>query len=208
MLSALATVMILHWVVLVTPGANVLLISQLAAGGDKRGAIYASLGVCTVAFVWAALAILGLNAIFTAVPQLRIAVQIAGGMYLIYVAVRLWRSGTATDPTATQSLKAWPAFRMGFLTNMTNPKSALFFGSVFATALPPEPSAIILMTAVALIVFNALVWHFFLALAFSHPSVQAGYARQRVTLNRIASAIVGALGARLLIGSLNEARAA
>jgi threonine efflux protein len=208
MLSALATVMILHWVVLVTPGANVLLISQLAAGGDKRGAIYASLGVCTVAFVWAALAILGLNAIFTAVPQLRIAVQIAGGMYLIYVAVRLWRSGTATDSKATQSLKAWPAFRMGFLTNITNPKSALFFGSVFATALPPEPGAIILMAAVALIVFNALVWHFFLALAFSHPRVQAGYARQRATLNRIASAIVGALGARLLTGSLNEARAA
>jgi threonine efflux protein len=206
MLSTLTTVMLLHWVVLVTPGVNVLLISQLAAKGDRRGAVYASLGVCTVTLVWAALAILGLNAIFAAVPQLRIAIQIAGGMYLIYLAIRLWRSGQTTDSNATQSLRAWSAFRKGFFTNITNPKSALFFGSVFATALPHEPSMMVSMTAVALVVFNALVWHLFLALAFSLSSVQAGYARQRVTLNRIASAIVGALGARLLINSLNEAR--
>jgi threonine efflux protein len=206
MLASLVTVIILHWVVLVTPGANVLLISQLAASGDKRGAMYASLGVCTVTFLWATLAILGVNALFAAVPQLRIAVQIAGGVYLVYMAIRLWRSGHSADGTKTQSLEPWPAFQMGFLTNITNPKSALFFGSVFAAALPHDASAMIWAVAVALVVVNALVWHFFLALAFSHPRVQAGYARQRQRLNRIAAAIVGAMGARLLIASIDEVR--
>jgi threonine efflux protein len=208
MFAALATMMILHWFVLVTPGANVLLISQLAASGDKRGAIYASLGVCTVTLVWAALAILGLSAIFAAVPQVRIVVQIAGGAYLIYVAVRLWHTRRATDGKSAQTLGAWPAFRMGFLTNITNPKSALFFGSVFATTLPYGSGNAVLATAVFLVVFNALVWHFFLALVFSRPRLQASYARQRVALNRIASVIVGVFGARLLIGTLNEARSA
>ncbi len=206
MFTALATVMLLHWVVLITPGANVLLISQLAASGHKRGAIFASLGVSTVTLVWATLAILGLNAVFAAVPQLRIAVQIAGGVYLLYVATRLWRSGHSDDSNGTTALAAWPAYRLGFLTNITNPKSALFFASVFATALPHEPSAAVLIFATALVVFNALVWHLLLALAFSHPRVQAGYAKQRTRLNRIAAAIVGSIGGRLLIASLDEAR--
>jgi threonine efflux protein len=205
-LTAFVTVMILHWVVLVTPGANVLLISQLAASGDKRGAMYASLGVCTVTFVWATLAILGVNALFAAVPQLRIAVQIAGGAYLVYVAIRLWQSGQSAAGRTTQSLEPWPAFRMGFLTNITNPKSALFFGSVFGTALPHDSGAMVWTVAVVLVVINALVWHFLLALAFSHPRVQAGYARPRQWLNRIAATIVGAMGSRLLIASLDEVR--
>ncbi len=208
MFSAFATVMVLHWVVLITPGANVLLISQLAASGHKRGAMFASLGVCTVTLVWATLALLGLSAVFSAVPQLRIAVQIAGGAYLIYVATKLWRSGEAAGSSRATALAAWPAYRLGFLTNITNPKSALFFGSVFATALPHEPSTTVLIAAVALVVFNALLWHFFLALAFSHPRVQAGYARQRKLLNRFASTIVGVIGARLLAVSIDEARRA
>ncbi|MGL5004537.1 MAG: LysE family transporter [Casimicrobium sp.] len=206
MFTALATVMVLHWVVLVTPGANVLLISQLAASGHKRGAFYASLGVCTVTFVWAALAILGLSAVFSAVPKLRIAVQIAGGAYLIYVATRLWRAGQSGGSKDARKLAAWPAYRLGFLTNITNPKSALFFASVFATALPHDANATVLIVATALVVINALIWHLFLALAFSHPRVQAGYAKQRTWLNRIAAAIVGAMGSRLLIASLDEAR--
>lgn len=205
--TALTTVIILHCGVLITPGANVLLISQLAANGHKRGAMFASLGVCTVTFIWATLAILGLNTVFSAVPELRIVVQIVGGAYLIYVAIKLWRSGDVTGNRQTSALAAWPAYRLGFLTNITNPKSALFFASVFATALPPAPSAAVLIVATALVVFNALVWHVFLALAFSHPRLQAGYARQRKILGQIASVIVGALGTRLLIGSLNEARA-
>jgi threonine efflux protein len=206
MLTTLFTVMILHWVVLVTPGANVLLISQLAASGQKRSAVFASFGVCTVTFVWAALAILGLNAIFAAVPQLRMAVQIIGGLYLIYVATKLWRSGDSQSGQSVNSMTDVAAFRLGFLTNITNPKSALFFGSVFATSLPANPSYGLLIVAVALVFLNAIVWHLFLALAFSHPRVQAGYARRRKWFNRVAGAIVGAMGARLVLSSIDEAR--
>ena len=208
MIETLTTIFILHWVVLITPGANVLLISQLAASGHKRGAVFASFGVCTVTLMWATLAILGLNAVFNVVPQLRFAVQTAGGLYLIYIAIRLWRSGSVAARSDAAAIDAWAAFRLGFLTNITNPKSALFFASVFATALPKETSATLMAIAVAVVVLNALIWHFFLALAFSHPRVQAGYARQRKLLSRVASSIVGVIGVRLLVTTASEMRSA
>ena len=206
MLTTLLTVAILHWLVLVTPGPNVILISQLAASGHRGSACIASIGISFVAVTWAILAILGVNALFVAHSQLRMAVQIAGGIYLCYVAFKLWRSGIAVGQQHSAHIAPWIAFRLGFLTNITNPKAALFFGSVFATALPGEANASLLITAVALVFLNALVWHTFLAFAFSHPRVQAGYDRQRKLLNRGASLIVGAYGLRLFVATADEAR--
>ncbi len=206
MLTTLLTVALLHWAVLVTPGANVLLVSQLAASGHRRSACYASLGITIVAVTWALLAILGVNALFAALPTLRLALQVAGGLYLCYVGVRLWRSGTSANGQQSEPLAPWAAFRLGFLTNIMNPKSALFFGSVFATALPQEPGASLLAAATALVFVNALCWHLFLAVAFSHPRVQAAYARQQRLLNRVAGALVGAFGLRLLFATVSEVR--
>ena len=206
MLATLLAVSLLHWVVLVTPGANVLLVSQLAASGHRRAACFAALGVTAVAVVWSALAVLGVNAVFAAHPRLRLALQVAGGLYLCYVAVRLWRSGSGSVSRSSTALSGAAALRLGFLTNIMNPKSALFFGSVFATSLPAEPSSGLLFAVVALVFANALCWHMFLALAFSHHRVQAVYAQQRKWLTRLAAALVGAFGLRLLGASFREDR--
>lgn len=97
MLSTLLAVALLHWVVLITPGANFLVVSSLAANGSRMSACFAALGVTVVAGIWSSFAVLGVNAIFAAHPYLRSALQIAGGLYLLYVAVRLWRAGGSGD---------------------------------------------------------------------------------------------------------------
>lgn len=207
MLTYLVAIAVMHWVVLVTPGANVLVVSQLAISGHRRAACFAALGVTVVAVFWAVLAVLGVHAVFSAHPRLRAILQVTGGLYLCYVAVRLWRSGVSEQQMSQSSFAPFAAFRLGFLTNILNPKSALFFGSVFATALPAEPSTVLLAASVAVVFVNALVWHLFLALAFSQPKVQAAYALQRNVLTRVASALVCAFGVRLLLSTLAESRA-
>ena len=77
MLSTLLAIALLHWVVLMTPGANVLVVSNLAASGSRRAAVYAALGVTFVAGIWSSLAVLGVSAVFAAHPFLRMAVQVA-----------------------------------------------------------------------------------------------------------------------------------
>jgi threonine efflux protein len=120
--------------------------------------------------------------------------------------VRLWKSGVNVADAAGIRMSPAAAFRLGFLTNIMNPKSALFFGSVFATALPLQPSSELLAAAVAVVVVNALFWHMLLAIAFSHRLVQAMYARQRLIISRIAGALVGVFGLRLLFAVASEAR--
>jgi threonine/homoserine/homoserine lactone efflux protein len=64
----------------------------------------------------------------------------------------------------------------------------------------------LLAAAVAMVYVNALIWHLALALGFSHPSVRAVYENQRRHLNRLAGAIVGAFGLRLLVATAQEMR--
>lgn len=206
MLTILLTVALLHWLVLITPGANILLISQLAASGHRSSACYASVGISVVAVTWALLAIFGVQSLFAMHPGLRLAMQIMGGLYLCHVAFKLWHVGSLPGANPSGQIAPWAAFRLGLLTNITNPKAALFFGSVFVAALPVDPD-MPLLPAVAMLVFaNALVWHIFLALALSHRVVQAGYARQHKLLSRVCASIVGAYGLRLLVAAANESR--
>ncbi len=183
-----------------------LLVTQLAASGHRSSAVYASLGISFVAVTWALLAILGVNALFSAHPTIRLALQVAGALYLCYVAVRLWRSGASPSEPRAVHLRAWPAFRLGVITNLLNPKSALFFGSVFTTALPAQHSPSLLVASIAVVFANVLTWHTLLALAFSRPEVQSAYSRNRQLLNRVAGSVVGAFGLRLLASTAAEVR--
>ena len=207
MLLTLLFIAALHWIVLVTPGANVLVVSQLAASGHRAAACFAGLGVAVVAAIWSLLAILGVNAVFAAHPGLRLGVQVAGGVYLCYVAFKLWRSGLVPAGSQPANVSAWQAFRTGFLTNVMNPKSALFFGSVFATALPADTTSTLSIAAVVLVFITSLIWHTLLAFAFSHRWMQAGYARHARVVSRLAAALVGAFGLRFLFTAAGEARA-
>lgn len=206
MISTLFTIFCLHVAAMMTPGANVLLISQLAASDRSRSAAFAALGVTVGAAIWATCAVLGINAIFQAFPWLHLALQVTGGLYLLYVASRLWRSGGMELNGSAPYVSSTAAFRLGFLTNITNPKSALFFGSVFAASFPVTPSPILQVAAVTMIVINALCWHSLLAYFFSRSRIRAAYSRASRISNRIASVAVGALGLSLLVVSLREAR--
>lgn len=206
MLTTLFAIWLLHLAALVTPGANVILVSQLAASDRTRSALFAALGVTAGAAMWSSAAVLGVNAVFEAFPRFRIALQVAGAIYLLYLANRLWRSPATPDTDQSRSMSARSAFRLGLLTNATNPKSALFFGSIFSASLPAQPSPLLLWSAVAMVVFNALCWHALLAFLFSRRRVRSAYSSKQRLLNRAAGSLAGALGLGLLLSSIREAR--
>jgi threonine efflux protein len=204
--STLLAIALLHWVALITPGPNTLVVSNLAAADSRQTAVCAAIGITVVAGIWSALAALGINAVFGAHQTLRTIVQAAGAVYLLYLGLRFWRSSADSSGTSQLQRSPFAAFRLGFLTNVMNPKSVLFFSSVFATALPTNPSTILVASSVALAIANAFVWHMILALAFSHRRVQAAYARSRKAIGRIAGVLVGAFGLRLLITAASQCR--
>jgi threonine efflux protein len=204
MLQSLLAIAVLHWAVLVIPGFNFVLIGQLAAGGSRREAMSAVAGMTMATLAWASLAVAGVGVVFTAQPSVRLAAQFAGGVYLLYLAFKLWRAGSQVTASAPPVLGSVAAFRAGFTTSALNPKIALFYGSVFSTSLPPDPSLIMVMLAVLLVFANSVVWHSSLALLLSSPNVQRAYLRHNAALNKLSGALVGIYGARLIAATAIE----
>jgi len=198
MLSSLATIAVLHWAVLLVPGFNFVLIGQLAAGGSRDRALAAVGGMTLGTLCCALLAVLGVGVVFAAHPALRLGVQVAGGLYLLQLAWKLWRAGAPQAAADATGLSRVAAFRVGFTTSMLNPKIALFYGSVFATAMPPNPSVLLSAAAVALVFGNSVLWHVGLAWALSQRAVQQAWLRHARAFNRGSAVVVGAYGARLL----------
>ena len=106
MVAALLAIALLHWAVLLVPGFNFVLIGQLAAGGSRRAAWAAVVGMTTGTLVWATLAVAGVGAVFAAHPALRLVAQWLGGLYLLVLAWGLWRAGGAAPAAATSSSRA------------------------------------------------------------------------------------------------------
>lgn len=206
MLPSLITIALLHWAVLLVPGFNFVLLGQLAAGQGRAPALSAVAGMTTATLAWASLAVLGVGVVFSAHPALRQVVQVAGGLYLLHLAYKLWRSGAATASQSPVSLGNLAAFRVGFLTSALNPKIALFYGSVFATSLPQSPSWMYVASAVGVVCLNSIIWHTSLAFVLSHKAVQQAYLRNFAQLTKASAAVVGVFGVRLLVGTAQELR--
>lgn len=122
------------FVVNLTPGVDMVftLVSTLR-GGVKAG-LTAAAGICTGCIVHTAAAALGLAALLATSSAAFAAIKWAGAAYLLWLAVGMLRAGLAgthathaTAPVAGPATSAWSTFRQGFLTNVLNPKVALFF---------------------------------------------------------------------------------
>ena len=207
MLASLLAIAVLHWAILVIPGFNFILVGQLAAGDSRKAAMSAVAGMTMATLVWAVLAVAGVGLVFAAHPALRLAAQVVGGLYLLNLAWKLWRTGEIASAAGPKVMEAAAAFRVGFTTSALNPKIALFYGSVFVTAMPSDPSHAMVVAAVLLVYANSVVWHASLALLLSRPGVQRAYLQHNRMLNRISALLVGAYGAKLLGAAVQEIRA-
>ena len=168
------------------------------SGGRGHG-LATGWGLAAMAAIWTTTALLGLEAVFILFPWAYVALKTAGALYLIWIAIGMFRQ--ASEPLAA-SLSPAPrrrAFVAGMLGNLANPKSVIFAASVLLVIFPAGLTG----TEKALIVLNhltvELVAYSLFALALSTPPARDGYLRLKPVLDRIAAAVLGALGLRLLI---------
>jgi threonine/homoserine/homoserine lactone efflux protein len=95
--------------------------------------------------VFATAALLGLHVILTSAPSIYLALKIIGAIYLIYLATRLWKGASA--PLETPGLirdrlvSQRKSLILGFVTQLSNPKTAIVYASIFTALVPEIPSA-------------------------------------------------------------------
>ncbi len=108
-----------------TPGADMMFTLATGITGGPKASLAAAVGISAGVLVHVALAAAGLAVLLLAYPAAYDAIRYIGAAYLMWLAIQSWRAGSTVGGTGG-SAGMWRAFRRGFLTNILNPKVALF----------------------------------------------------------------------------------
>jgi threonine/homoserine/homoserine lactone efflux protein len=185
----------------ISPGPSFVLVARTAIAVSRLDGVGAALGMGLGASIFAAGALLGLQAVLTSVPSVYIGIKIIGGLYLLYLAVRLWRSASETltiadaphDPQST----VLRSFFLGLATQLSNPKTAVVYASIFAAMLPSGQTWSSTFVIVPMIFAIETGWYALVAIAFSAERPRNRYLRSKRWIDRSAGAVMGLLGLRL-----------
>jgi threonine/homoserine/homoserine lactone efflux protein len=183
-----------------TPGPDMLYVAARGAGEGRAAGVVSALGIGVGTLVHIAVVAAGLAAILNAVPAAYLGLRLGGAAYLIYLGVRALRArpGTATEPPAPASLGA--IFRQGVLTNVLNPKVALFFLAFLPQFVDPSRGSTALQVVALGLLFDTTGTIVNLAVAMGSSRAAARLrrpGRAGQMLQRVTGGIFIALGLRL-----------
>ncbi|GLS22604.1 threonine transporter [Labrys miyagiensis] len=193
-----------------SPGPSFVVVSRIAVAGERRDGLAAAVGMGAGGFIFACIAVAGLTALLLQVAWLDILLRVAGGAYLVWIGIKIWRGAkdkieiAAGQPGRQGSSRK--AFVRALLVQLANPKTAIFYGSMFAAMLPAHPPLWMLLALPPLLFCNEFGWYAIVAVTFSASRPRSLYLRAKPWIDRAAGAIVGALGARLMAEGLRAVR--
>ncbi|RDU98320.1 LysE family translocator [Trinickia dinghuensis] len=208
-LPILLQIAVIYLIAAASPGPNFFMITQLSLAGRRSLGAASALGVCTASMLWVTLAMLGMAAVLQKLEWLYAGIRIAGAVYLVYFGLKLLRSSTrrdsapqapaaAVEPIAHDAAAWRRAYRSGFITCATNPKSLAFWTSVFATMFPAHAPLWFYGAVFATVGSLSAGWYTSMAFMFAAERTQRGYRKLRRPIDAFCGAALVGLGAKLV----------
>lgn len=203
MFIALATLIFIHFCALITPGPDFFLVSQTAISRSRKQSMFVVLGITAGVMFWAFLALMGLNIIFEKMAWLKHVMLVVGGIYLCWLGYQMLKSAFSKKKDEPQQQFELPQsnlrfFMKGFLTNLSNPKAVIYFGSVFSIFLANPLLGGVHSLLFVIVSVETLVWFSFVAFVFSLPSFKAAYQNAAKWIDGISGGIFTAFGLYLI----------
>jgi len=192
-------------VVLVTPGIDTALVTRNALPYGHRAAVATAVGVNVGIAFWTVAASIGLAAVVAASAEAFTAIKLAGALYLVYLGLQAIRASRRSGRVRPEAAPRAPltrrvAFCQGLVSNLLNPKIAVFF-----TSLLPQfvGSGGVLAARLALLgaLFNLIgvVWLLSYAVAAARRRAVLSRPRAKRVLDRVSGMVLVGLGARLAL---------
>jgi threonine/homoserine/homoserine lactone efflux protein len=190
-------------ILVITPGQDTFFILGRSLASGRAAGIAAALGITAGSIIHTFLAALGLSALLATSQYAFTLVKFAGAAYLIYIGVRALLTRNEALPGAASPVSGdgrWSAFRQGIVSNLLNPKVALFFLALmpqFISANSTHKVAAFLVLGLSFVTLG-VIWC--LVLAIGAAGLRGAFLRRpsmTSVLNKVAGVMFIALGLRL-----------
>lgn len=199
-LAAFLAVAVLHLMAAISPGPAVLMAARTGVTEGMRTGVFLAIGIGAGAVVWAAAALFGLALVFQAAPALLWTLKIAGGVYLIHMGWRMWQDA-ATPLNMAQGARAprsaLSAFRLGLMTQLSNPKPAVLFSAIFIGTVPQGTPLWVIGALLTVVFLNEAIWNTLVARVFSFDRSKTAYISLKTIIDRSFGGLLALLGVKI-----------
>ncbi|ATO20200.1 threonine transporter RhtB [Acinetobacter sp. LoGeW2-3] len=183
-MSLLLTICGLHFIAQLSPGPDVLLIARSAASTSRANALKIIAGISAGIVVWVVLTLAGFTVLIDQFPWIQQVLMIVGGVFLAKMGWAMLNGGlqafkqrheTSDDQIVMNEPKNY--FTLGLLTNLSNPKTLIYFSSVFSLALSSSASDYLKSQLAVIIPLQTFLTFALLMLLISQPKIKVLYQR-------------------------------
>jgi RhtB (resistance to homoserine/threonine) family protein len=200
-LPLIGTVAVLNLMAAISPGPDFILTIRNSLLYSRKSGIYTgigiALGLCIHLFYCAA----GIGYLVSKSVMLFSIIKFCGAGYLIYIGVSSILSrgsfNSIVEEKSNTDLSRTAALRMGFLTNVLNPKATLFFLSLFTFVISPKTPMYIVLIISLIIVATAMTWFTIVSVFFTHKRVQEKFLKYGNSVNRLFGGLLVAIGIKI-----------
>jgi RhtB (resistance to homoserine/threonine) family protein len=202
--SMFFTIAVVGLLAVMSPGPDFIMVTRNSLLYSKKVGLATAFGIAVGIIWWICASVLGISYLVSRMIFLFTALKWGGALYLVYLGVKgLCAKRTEIAATAevksARQMSVMSAFRIGILTNVLNPKCALFFMSLFSIVVTRKTPLIYQWCYGGEIAVIALVWFSLLATILSAERVRHYFEQASVWLERVTGAILIALGVKVAL---------
>jgi len=183
-MSLLFTICLLHFVAQLSPGPDILLIAKSAASTTRQNALKIIAGISAGIVVWVILTLVGFTVLIDQFPWIQQVLMVLGGVFLAKMGWAMLKGGVhsfknrhQTDDDTNGQVQAKNYFMLGLWTNLSNPKTLIYFSSVFSLALSSSASDYLKAQLALIIPLQTFITFTLLMLLISQPKIKILYQR-------------------------------
>ena len=206
--GALLSILVAWLLAIASPGPD--LVQLLRVGAVRRNGVACALGIMSGNLLWIVASMLGLSALVDNVPGILTALFLVGGCVLAWMGQAALRGGLtarkqdavlsdAASSLLTTQMTTIQSWRLGLVTNLSNPKALVFFGAVFAGFVPPESSWAMRTVVLVMMMVTGVAWFVFVAVAVSVPALSKRLQAAGAWIDIVAGTVFLILAAVLVI---------
>lgn len=188
----------------ISPGPDFAMVLRQSIAQGRGAAIFTSAGIALAILVHGTYTLAGLGLIISKSIVLFSMLKYVGAAYLIWLGYRAITAPPPTAPTDLDQLRgeamsAGKAFGIGFLTNLLNPKAALFFLALFSTLVSADTVMIFKVSYFVTMAAMLFIWFTLVSLFFTTPTVREAFYRMGVWFNRATGVALILLALKLAV---------
>lgn len=200
-MTELIAVITITVLAVISPGPDFAMVTRNSLLLSRRAGVLTALGIGMGCFVHVAYTLVGVGLLIQQSLWLFNAIKLVGAVYLVYLGVTMLRAkpGGASAQRAVAPLSDAAALRVGFLTNVLNPKTTVFIVSLFMQVVRPETPLSVQIAYGVFIAGAHVTWFSLVAICFSAGRVRERLLAVRHLIDRVFGGLLVTFGVLLAV---------